>query len=353
MWSTIDGHPGLAPTVSELSDAAKASIRSAVLVQMRHACRRDAAKIYCDKSLDSVHHLALVDAIFPRARYLVVFRHMMDMIASGLEASPWGFNGFGFGPFVQSSPGNLVAALANYWLVHVEKALHWEAEHRERCHRIRYEELARDPARVMEGVFSFLGVDIDLTVLDIGGPVRRPAPMGPGGDYKAPYNRAVHTQSVGRGKRVPVAMLPESLLEAANEKLQAIGYGPIDPSWNITPREEWAAAPDAALSGAGLFGLMTRARRNAEVPRGGRTVSVAVVPDDVPAARWVVDLGTGEVRTETGEVAVDVVVSGTARNLELALAGKANLGQSLHTRPNSIRNRRRKLGVRSGCRRAQ
>ena len=167
--------------------------------------------MYCDKSLDSVHHLALVDAIFPRARYVLVFRQIMDMIASGLEASPWGFNGFGFGPFVQTSPGNLVAALGNYWLTHVDKALKWEAAHPERCHRILYEDLARQPAPSIGAVFAFLGVPVDLAVLELAGG-RHDAARGPG-DYKAPYNRNVHTDSIGRGKRVPVAMLAEPLID--------------------------------------------------------------------------------------------------------------------------------------------
>ena len=39
----------------------------------------------------------------------------MDMISSGLEACPWGLNGYGFDRYIADSPGNAVMALARYW----------------------------------------------------------------------------------------------------------------------------------------------------------------------------------------------------------------------------------------------
>ncbi len=50
----------------------------------------------------------------------------MDTVASGIEASPWGFQAYGYAPYVQASPHNSVAALANYWLAHVTAAIEWE-----------------------------------------------------------------------------------------------------------------------------------------------------------------------------------------------------------------------------------
>ena len=36
----------------------------------------------------------------------------MDVIASGIEACPWGLKGYGFEPYAAESPGNTVLALA-------------------------------------------------------------------------------------------------------------------------------------------------------------------------------------------------------------------------------------------------
>jgi hypothetical protein len=38
----------------------------------------------------------------------------MDMLRSGLDACPWGLNGYGFGHYIVGSPGNAVLALARY-----------------------------------------------------------------------------------------------------------------------------------------------------------------------------------------------------------------------------------------------
>jgi hypothetical protein len=141
---------------------------------------------------------------------------------------------------VQAQPGNAVAALASYWLDHVSKALAWEEGHREICHRVRYEDLVLRPAETITGIQAFLGVKLDLSVLDRA--FDRPPPRGPG-DYKVDYTTAVHASSIGRGKRVPVAALPPALLAAVNEKLGALGYEGLDRGWNAAERTVAAMAP--------------------------------------------------------------------------------------------------------------
>jgi hypothetical protein len=47
----------------------------------------------------------LLVRIYPEARFLCLYRHPMDVIASGIEACPWGLNGYG--DFEQAHPGAL------------------------------------------------------------------------------------------------------------------------------------------------------------------------------------------------------------------------------------------------------
>jgi hypothetical protein len=54
---------------------------------------------------------------------------------------------------------------------------------------------------------------------------REPAP-GPA-DYKVEHTHAVHANSIGHGKRVPVDMLPPPLLTAINEKLEVLAAGSV------------------------------------------------------------------------------------------------------------------------------
>lgn len=308
-----------------LPDVATAAIREAVLAPMRHYCQREGKRIYCDKSLDSVHHLEAVRQIFPATRYVLLVRHVMDTVASGIEASPWGFQAFGYLPFVQRSPDNFVAALVNYWTSHVHGALTWQQEHPELCHRVRYEDLVTDPVSVVGGIFSFLGVDHDPAVLERAF-LRAPSAKGPG-DYKVTFTSAVAPASIGRGKSVPVEMLPPPLLEAANDKLKALGYEPLGRAWNAEPSHTNGRERELNRSAARLGELLGKARLSAGAPRS--LDSFALVAQDDERLRWVVDLAAGTIRQGDGEV--EWVITGTTEDLGLLLSGEVNPGVLLRS----------------------
>lgn len=307
---------------ADLPAEAQAWIRTAVRQPMLRYTARGKKRLYVDKSLDSVHYLELVRELFPSTRHVLLFRHVLDTVASGIEASPWGFNAYGYAPYVQASPGNSVAALANYWLGHVDRALKWEEEHPEVCHRVRYEDLVLKPEETVSGILRFLGVREDLSVLH--GAFQRVPARGPG-DYKVVHTSAVHAASIGHGKRIPVEMLPPPLMEVLNQKLEALGYERLNRAWN---------AEERPLDGGGeslwakrLSDLMQDVRISP--PDAGALGSFAVVAEDHRLLRWVVQPDTGEVSQGEGEV--DGVVTGTAEDLVLMLTGEENLGVLLRS----------------------
>jgi Sulfotransferase family len=303
--------------IADLPVEARDWIRRAVGKPMLRYAARGHKRIYVDKSLDSVHHLRLVAGLFPTVRCVLVFRHVMDTVASGIEASPWGFQAYGYAPYVQASPSNSVAALASYWLAHVTAALDWEAAHPDSCHRVRYEDLVFRPEETAGVILRFLGAREDLSVLERA--FRREPANGPG-DYKVLHTSEVHAASVGRGKRVPVAMLPPPLLELLNEKLQALGYDALTPAWNAEERP-------VDLGGGGVWpqrlsDWMAEVRVSPDEASG--LGSFALVAEDHRALRWVVDPECGAVTQGDGEV--ESVVTGTAEDLALMLTGEENLG---------------------------
>lgn len=308
--------------LAELPDEAREWIRSTVSEPMRRYNARGGKRLYVDKSLDSVYHLPLVDGLFPATRCVMVVRHVMDTIASGIEASPWGFQAYGYAPYVQSMPGNSVAALAQYWLTHVTSALSWEAEHAETCHRVRYEDLVLRPQETVARLLKFLDVAEDLSVLESA--FRRTPPRGPG-DYKVGHTRAVHPGSIGHGKRVPVGMLPPPLLEALNEKMEALGYPPVNSAWNTEERP-------VDLRGEGIWAERLSALMDAARFPPGRLTEVesfALVTEDHRGLRWIVEPESGQVTQGDGEV--ELVLTGTAEDLVLMLTGEENLGMLLRS----------------------
>lgn len=305
---------------SKLPRAARDWILRTVNEPMTAYCARGSKRVYCDKSLDSVYHLELVHELMPAARMVLVFRHVMDTVASGIEASPWGFQAYGYAPYVQAQPGNSVAALASYWLDHVSKALIWEQGHSEICHRVRYEDLVLRPEETVAAIQCFLGVAEDLSVLHRA--FDRAPPRGPG-DYKVEHTTAVHASSIGHGKRVPVGMLPPALLGALNEKLEALGYDALDRGWN-------AAERPVDGGGQGIWASRLRAlMEGTRVPAITELGSFAVVAEDHRELRWVIDAEVGTIEQRDGDV--DGVLTGTAEDLVLALTGEENLGVLLRS----------------------
>ncbi len=304
---------------SELPAEVQDTIRGQVMRIMRYYCERDAKGIYCDKSLDNVRHVAVVDQMFPGTRCIVMVRQVMDTIASGLEASPWGFDAFGYRPFVEMTPENTVHALARYWESQISQALAWRDAHGERCHVIRYEDLVTDPESVLGRLFEFLGVGEDLSVIERSFEAFTNA-SGPG-DYKIGSTRELSAGSVGRGKRVPVARIAPPVLERINGLLAKLGYPEIGENWSVEPRSDATASEGAQDELARLLSSIASGDWDFAIDK------VGIVADDVDL-RWVIAPAAAAVRRGDGEV--DLVVAGAAEDLVRMIEG-GNVGALLRS----------------------
>ena len=185
---------------------------------------------FCDKSLGSARFADLLLRIYPGAQFICLYRHPMDVIGSGLDACPWGLNGYGFDQYIGGSPGNAVLALARYWLDHA----HADRRGRGDAPGPLPPGPLRGPGRptpeeVARGVFEFLGVP--------------PAPgitracfsrdrerFGPA-DHKIWATSQISGDSVGRGESVPAGLILPPVTAAINELAGELGYLPIDPDW--------------------------------------------------------------------------------------------------------------------------
>jgi hypothetical protein len=242
VWSLIEGAPlslqrGDAPPV--IPEAAIAGIRQMMDLMTAPYLQRRGKKLYCDKSLGTAMYANLLKRIYPGARFICLFRHPMDMISSGMEACPWGLQGYGFDPYIADSPGNAVMALARYWLDGATAIAAVEEQFPDSCHRVRYEDMVADLERVAAGIFEFLGAG---QVPGIGKEVfsREHERFGPA-DHKIWYTSAISQGSVGRGDSLPVGLIPPPVLESMNGLLDKLGYVRVDESWGT------ADMPDSLL----------------------------------------------------------------------------------------------------------
>jgi protein-tyrosine sulfotransferase len=354
-WQLVDP-PGAGDALSRM---ASASVKATVNTVFTGYLLRNGKRRWCDKSLGTARGLSPFIDLYPKAKFVCLYRHCMDVIDSGLEASPFGLLGYGFENYAARASGNNVAAIASAWCEETAWALEFEEAYPERCHRVYYEQIVQSPEAVAADIFAFIGVAPDPGITgrcfdvqhDFSGP----------GDHKVTATRRISADSVGRGLRVPADLLPPPLLNGVNELLGRLGYPVVDENWRrsirpptILPGPASAAVepvPDersaALLERVGQI-VRERADRRLRTPLPdaaraavgpAKTVGlVAYCPGPAPVARlWRFGLDRGasvvEERVRAGDdPLVDWLVTGDARTWLGILSGDENIASSMRAR---------------------
>lgn len=252
VWSLIEGAPlsqNRGDEPPEIPDAAIAGVRETMDRMTGSYLARRGKKRYCDKSLGTARFAYLMQRIWPDAAFICLFRHPMDVIASGMEACPWGLNGYGFDPYIAETPGNSVFALARFWADNTSTILAAEQEYGDRCHRVRYEDLVSNPQAVADSLYEFLGVAPVPGVAEaiFAGERER---FGPA-DYKIWHTSRISDDSVGRGWTIPAGLIGPEVRAGINEFCGRLGYVPVDEYWGTADRPADLRLPAQVQADAG------------------------------------------------------------------------------------------------------
>jgi len=197
-----------------------AQTRGLIAGQMFLHTSRRGKRLWCEKTPNNMEHLALLDALFPQARYLCLYRHCLDVVKSGMDMSD---RIEALLPFLYASRGHLVTALIRYWTDWNRKLLQFEAEHPGRCHRLRYEPLVSEPTPALADLFSFLGLDWEERLLDSVFSSQHDEGVE---DPKVRLAKSIHRGSIGAGCSVSLAGVPEKVLDGMRQVLDELGYAP-------------------------------------------------------------------------------------------------------------------------------
>lgn len=367
VWSLIEGAPLSVNRGDEppaIPEAAIAGIRATMNMMLGSYLERRGKKRYCDKSLGTARFVELLTRVFPDARFLCLYRHPMDVIASGVEACPWGLNGYGFDPYIATTPGNEVLALARFWADNAAETLAAEERFADRCARVRYEDLVTGPEEAAAEIFSFLGVAQVPGISENCFSAERER-FGPA-DHKIWYTSKITADSIGRGWSVPAALIAPPVLATVNELAGKLGYLAVDDEWGTsepptdvrvpaessgTGSQQTAADDEAgvALAGtaderearsgslasalrAGLAGVGPEATQRWGPHAHERFVAVWVPRNPKhPAERWLADLGSRTVSfaSRAAQEESDWDVVGSADAWEQVISGRLNLSAAL------------------------
>jgi hypothetical protein len=227
IWLTVNGDSA----DDTLSPQGHRSISQVMEAIYEPYLRQRGKRRWCDKSIGTSEVADQFLKFYPKAKFICLYRHAMDVIGSSIEAAPWGLNGYGFDPFTITRGNNAVSAAAAYWIEHTARIMDFEERHPEACTRVYYEQLVTDPERVADEVFAFAGVAAapGMAVLALTQQHR----TGPG-DHKIRVLNEITSESVGRGIRVPAGLLPAAQLLAMNQVLETLSYAQVDRAWRLS-----------------------------------------------------------------------------------------------------------------------
>lgn len=271
-WDVLDNADSAgADEPADSSPDALAAVRDSLDRAFTGYLRRRGKQRWCDKSLDNHLNAELLIELYPDAKFICLYRHCMDVVASAVETCPWGLHRYGLDPYVAQHPGNSVAAVGSYWMATSGSIMKFEESHPESCHRIRYEDLVTAPEETAAGLFSFLGaVPVPGITREC---FRTPHESNGPGDDKVWFTDEVTAGSMGRGVGVPAAALHLPLREAINEMLAKLGYRVIDDDWNAAVGQP-DPRTDAPVRAATADGRPTPGRRSVEE-------TVAIISDRI------------------------------------------------------------------------
>jgi hypothetical protein len=216
---TVDTEQELEPVWAAAS--ARRRTRRVVDDIMHEYCKRQGKVLWCEKSIGNLERLHVLDDVYPDARLVFLHRHCLDVAYSALEVERDLPGRWGFEAWIARRSDDPFAALVEYWCDSTERLLAYEKANERRSARLRYEDLVRQPRRVLPRVFDLLDLDWDPAMLDrvfVAHHARGP------GDGKIARTSRIEPGSIGRGFRQPWRTLPPKILERVQSLLQQLNY---------------------------------------------------------------------------------------------------------------------------------
>jgi hypothetical protein len=150
-WRIIDETP------DGISALARKSIKAVVQTMVTSRLLRGGRRRWFGTAIGAIPTPECTfTALYPGARFVILHRQCVDVIFSGIASCPWGLSnsGYGYDGFAAVHAGNSVSALADYWATNTALMLNFENALPDRCLRIRYEDLADDPQKTLQGKHS-------------------------------------------------------------------------------------------------------------------------------------------------------------------------------------------------------
>ena len=266
-----------------VTDAIAETLRTVISDRLSaHAARRG-KRLWCEKTPQNLHHLKLLEILFPRAKHLSLHRHCLDVVASALQMAG---RVSAIQRSIYNSSGHVVTGTIRWWCEMTSAMLELERTHPSRCFRLRYEDLVENPGQVLAPLFSFLEVPWEEKILESVFSAQHDY------GYEDPtirFTDTIHSGSVGNGSSVSLAGVPADVLATMRRLLLELGYPEVNRRPAEAPKPGLAA--ERPLSTSWLFETFLPGRI-AAMPEVAARIdhSFRFAVDGPDGGNWLVDL---------------------------------------------------------------
>jgi hypothetical protein len=230
-WANVEEGDG-----EHMSSLAVKSIRAMVISMMTVMVTRSSrARRWCETATAEPAAAETFLRIVPATQFLCLHRSCPDVVRTVLRSSPWGIIAESFTPYLQVHPANATAAIAACWADSAGQLLDFESRHPGSALRVRYEDLASDPAATSQAISDFTGMTPASPVPELA------QDELPGGATSGGDPAELDTS-------FPVAMLPPQLIQRINHLHEELNYPPVSPT------SQELTGPAARRTGSGVPG---------------------------------------------------------------------------------------------------
>ncbi|MCK9636876.1 sulfotransferase [Methylobacter sp. Wu8] len=181
-------------------------------------------QIWCEKTPMNLDYLPVLEAHFPDAKYICLYRNCLDVVHSSVNLSKYRFLPEHV-PYVHRNPESIIAAMVENWLEKTDRLLAFEAAHQERCFRVKYESVVMRSEETLSSLFEFLEVGWEK---DLMGRVFEVSHDQGEGDGRAALSSKIRQDSVGKGIEVPRAGIPKKFITEIDRLLGKLEYACLD-----------------------------------------------------------------------------------------------------------------------------
>jgi hypothetical protein len=206
-WRRIERRDS--PQVSQL---AAVTIRRLVTAQVAAILADAGKRRWCELAMADPGAAQWFTQVFPHAAFVCAHRNCLAIIRTALQGSSWGQYNPALWPYLQTYPGNSVAAFAAYWFTVTTELLAFEEANPQITRRIRYEDAATESSEELLELREWLrlepanGVTLPRQHL-----------------ISEPENMTTRVPE----PQVPADLIPQPLRTRVNRLHTELGYAPI------------------------------------------------------------------------------------------------------------------------------